>query len=482
MAAKRKLYLGPQIRRLRRARALTQADVAAAIGVSPSYVNLMERNQRPVSADVLVRLAQAFDFDVGDLAVDKADDLFADLADAFADPVFHNVGVTREDAHELAAGNPVLAEAVAALYRAWRSAQTELMEARAAGRTGAADPIEEARVFIHDHRNYFPALDEAAGAVNAELSKSAAARARSDRRAAGGALFEPLAARLADQHGLTVRVLPDAVMDGAYRRLNRHAATLSVSERLDGASRAFHLALQIILIEQQRLLDNTVNAARFETDAGRRLARAALANYGAAAVLMPYAPFVASAEELAYDLEALSRRFSVSFEQAAHRLTTLRKEGAAGVPFFFIRLDAAGNISKRYSGDLFPFAQYGGSCPLWNVHETFRAPRRVLTQIVQLPDGAKYFSVARTVRSEAAGFGAPEAERAVALGCRLEDAHRLIYARGLDVETAAATPIGVTCRLCERPACAARAHPPLRHRVVVDEHRRFAAPFSFEFD
>ncbi|MBI1365534.1 MAG: ImmA/IrrE family metallo-endopeptidase [Alphaproteobacteria bacterium] len=469
-AKKRKLYLGPQIRRLRRERGLTQAQMAGELGVSPSYVNLVERNQRPVSADLLVRIAGAYDLDLSAFSAERTDDLFESLTAAFADPIFQNAGATREDAHELAAGNPVLGEAVAALYRAYRTAQAELTDARAAGRTGEADPVEEARAFIQASRNYFPALDEAG---------EEAARALDHPHTA---LFESLTRRFRQAHNLRVRVLPREVMGDAFRRLNRHSGEVLISESLDGASRRFQLALQLVLIEQTGALDRLVNDAKFESDAGRRLARAALANYAAAAIMLPYTAFRSAAEELRYDVEALGRRFGASFEQIAHRLTTLQKPGAEGVPFFFLRVDAAGNVSKRYSGEVFPFARYGGSCPLWNVHDVFRAPRRILTQVVALPDGGKFFSIARAVHGGAAYFGAPEAERAVALGCRLEDAGKLVYAAGLDLADAEPTPIGVTCRLCERVDCAARAHPPLRRRLVIDEYRRLAAPFSFAFD
>lgn len=469
-ARKRKLYLGPQIRRLRRERGLTQARMAGELGVSPSYVNLVERGQRPVSADLLVRLAQVYGLDLSAFSEDRADDVFAGLTEAFADPLFQNAGVTREDAHELAAGNPVLGEAVGALYRAYQAARGELLEAGAAGRAGPGDPVEEARTFLHASRNYFPPLEEAGEAFAREADRSA------------GGLFAALARRFEEKHRLRVRVLPGAVMAGAWRRLNRHSGEVLISESLDQASRAFHLALQLALIEQSASLDRLVNEAKFESDAGRRLARAALANYAAASIMMPYEAFRKSAIELAYDVEALGRRFSASFEQVAHRLTTLQRPGAEGVPFFFLRVDAAGNVSKRYSADVFPFARYGGSCPLWNLHETFKTPRRILTQIVQLPGGSRYFSIARTVRSGAGGFDVPHAERAVALGCAIADAGKLVYAKGLDLDAVTPAPIGVTCRLCERPDCAARAHPPLRRRLIVDEHRRLATPFSFAFD
>lgn len=461
--------MGPRLRRLRRDLGLTQAAMAAELEVSPSYIALIERNHRPLSAELLIRLAQTYDFDVADLALERADDALSDLGEAFADPIFQNAGVTRDDARDLVATNPVLAEAVAGLYRAWRDAQNELIEASVRGSVDAADPVAEARAFIQANHNFFPDLDAAGETVAAQLATAEASS------------FDALARRFKDRHGVTVRVLPDDVMTGAYRRLNRHAGELLLSERLDLASRNFHLTLQLCLMEMSLTLDRAANDGQFSGDAGRRLARAALANYAAASVLMPYGAFQKAAIELRYDIEAISRRFGTSFEQTAHRLATLRKPGREGVPFFFLRIDAAGNVSKRYSGDVFPFARYGGSCPLWNVHDAFRSPRRLLTQIVQLPDGEKYFSIARTVRAEAGGYGAPTADRAVALGCRLEDAGALIYADGVDLARAEATPIGITCRLCERPNCAARAHPPMRRRLVVDEHKRLATPFSFEF-
>ncbi|MBI1391274.1 MAG: ImmA/IrrE family metallo-endopeptidase [Alphaproteobacteria bacterium] len=467
---RRKLFLGPQIRRRRRELGLTQAEMAAGLDLSPSYVNLLERNQRPVSAEVLVRLANTYDLDIADMASGEDNDLFSSLADAFADPIFQKAGVTREDAHELAAGNPVLAEAVAGLFRAWRQAQNELIDARVAGRLETVDPVEEARAFIQANRNYFPDLDAAGEAVADEIGHE------------GLSPFDALARRFNHRHGITVRVLPDDVMVGAYRRLNRHSGELLLSERLDLASRNFHLALQLCLIEMSATLDRAANDGRFSGDAGRRLARAALANYAAAATLMPYGRFHAAAKELRYDIEAIARRLGVSFEQTAHRLATLRRPGQEGVPFFFIRIDPAGNVSKRYSGDVFPFARYGGSCPIWNVHDAFRNPRRLLTQIIQLPEGSTYFSIARTVRAEAGGYAKQPAERVVALGCRIEDATDLIYADGIDLNAAEPTPIGITCRLCERPDCAARAHPPLRRRLVVDEYRRLSTPFSFEFN
>lgn len=464
-----KLYAGPRLRRLRRTLGLTQAEMAADLDISPSYVTLIERNQRPLSADLLIRLAETYELDLKAFSGGE-DEIFAQLQDALADPLFKERGIGREDLRDLLSASPTMGEALAALYRAYQAAQTGLMEARSAGDAGGPDPLEEAREFIGASRNYFHALDESGEALARALG------------APGQDVFSAIAARIEEKHSFAVRIYPADVMTGAYRRLDRHRRQVAISEALDHASRTFQLALQLVLLEEGEAIDATLAEGEFKTDGGERLARAALANYAAAAILMPYPRFLASAEDLSYDVEALARRFAMSFEQICHRLTTLQRSGAEGVPFFFLRVDAAGNVSKRFSGGVFPFARFGGSCPLWNVHETFRTPRKILTQIIELPDGAAYFSIARTVHGGAGGYDAPQAERAVALGCELKHAERLVYARGLDLAAAAPTPIGVTCRLCPRSNCAARAHPPAERRLIVDEHRRLASPFSFAFD
>jgi len=465
----KRLYIGPRLRRIRRELGLTQAQMAGDLDVSPSYITLIERNQRPLPADMLLRLAETYALDLSAFAAGE-DETFAQLDTALSDPIFQELGVGREDVRDLLSANPAMGEAVAALFSAYRTSQTTIMETRATGRAGLADPLEEAREFITLARNSFPSLDEA-GEETARALK-----------ANDTSLMDALSARFKQKHGLKLRILPADIMVGAYRRHDRHRKQIAISEALDHASRIFQATLQLVLFEQGKALDELVNAAKFETDAGRRLTRAALANYAAAAIIFPYETFYRSASELKYDVEALARRFGASFEQVCHRLTTLQRPGQEGIPFFFLRIDAAGNVSKRFSGGVFPFARYGGSCALWNIHETFRAPNKILTQIVQLPDGDSYFSIARTVHGGEGGFHAPKAERAVALGCELKYAEQLVYSETMDLNNPTPTPIGVTCRLCSRPHCVARAHPPLERRLIIDEHRRLATPFSFAFD
>ena len=245
---------------------------------------------------------------------------------------------------------------------------------------------------------------------------------------------------------------------------------------MDAASRQFQTALQLAHLELKDEIDALCPSGAFATESGERLTRRALASYAAAALIMPYASFAKAAEARRYDVEALSRQFGASFEQTAHRLTTLQKPGHESVPFFFIRVDPAGNVSKRLDGAGFPFARHGGGCPLWSVHHVFQTPREIVTQWLELPDGQRFFSIARTVTAGGGAFGAPRVERAIALGCAAEHAGRLIYAQAAAVEP---TPIGVTCRLCHRTECTARSAPPIGRALLADDIRRTSAPFGF---
>ena len=253
-----------------------------------------------------------------------------------------------------------------------------------------------------------------------------------------------------------------------------------LDESLEPAAAVFQIALQIAYLSLHEEIDHVLDGAAELSSDARLIARRALGNYAAGAILLPYRQFFEAAEECRYDIEILMRRFGSSFEQIAHRLTSLQRKGAEGVPFFFIRVDAAGNVSKRLDGSGFPFARHGGSCPLWSVHSVFRTPGKIVIQLLELPDGDRFLSVSRTVMAGGGAFAAHTAERAVALGCRTEHADRLVYADGRDVATDTPTPIGVSCRLCHRSECLmARAEPPLGRQLLGDEYRRTAAPFLF---
>ena len=462
MAKDRPVYMGPRLRRLRRELGLTQADMAADLEISASYVALLERNQRPLTADMLLRLARTYKLDMAEVAGDGGAEQTARLSAVLKDPMFADIDLPPLASEDVAVNYPGVTEALLRLYTAYREEHLALAD-RSVARADTAeapDPVAESRRFLAARRNSFPLLDDAAE------------RLASEAEAEGG-----LAAWLKVRHGLRVRRLPSDVMAGSVRRLDRHRDAVLLDDALDGASAQFQLALQIAYLEMRKSFDALLKDGQFSGDSGRRLARRALASYGAAAILMPYGAFAKAAEARAYDVEALGRQFGTSFEQTAHRLTTLQKPGQERVPFFFLRVDPAGNVSKRLDGAGFPFARHGGSCPLWSVHRAFERPREVITQWLELPDGQRFFSIARTVTAGGGGWGAPKAERAIALACAAEHAHRLVYVR--DMGSSDPTPIGVTCRLCHRTQCMARSAPPIGREMMPDDYRRTRAPFGF---
>jgi XRE family transcriptional regulator, fatty acid utilization regulator len=469
----KKLFVGPRFRRVRQQLGLSQTQLAEGLGMSPSYINLIERNQRPVTAQLLLRLAETYDLDLRDLATADEDRFFAELNEVFSDPLFRQIDLPKQELRDLAELAPGVTHALQRLYAAYIEARRgETLVAaqivdRAEGTRFEANPIERVRDLIEANRNYFPELEQAAEALRDEINVP------------GHDLFVALAARLREKHSATVRIMPVDVMRETLRRWDRHRRQLLISELVDSPSRVFQLAFQIGIAEHGALLDATVNRTAGLDDTSRRLYRITLANYFAAAAMMPYSPFHAAAESLGYDVHVLGQRFNASFEQTCHRLTTLQRPTARGVPFFMLRVDNAGNVSKRFSSGTFPFSKFGGTCPLWNVHSTFDTPDRLLRQIVELPDGSRYFSIAQMLRRPVAPHPQPQPRFALGLGCELRHAARLVYAAGIDLEKTQGTPIGVNCRLCEREDCSQRAEPPLTRTLILDENTRRVTSFAF---
>ena len=469
--AEKKLFLGARLRRLRRELGLTQSAMAEDLGVSPSYLNHLERNQRPVTAQVLLRLADAYDLDLRALAAEPEGS--AGFAEVFSDPLFQDMGLPRHEVSDVVNNAPVLAEAVVRLYQAYLD-RRQLADLGAVGRPedGTAASLagtasDWVRDFIQAQRNYFPELEEAADAIQGELSDEPDAFALAVRE------------RLSTRFGVQVRVAPTDLLPDVVRRYDHHRRRLFVSERLTGSGRVFALAYQLALMEFAEVLEALVSRAAPPDRPIRSLLKVSLANYAAGALMMPYGRFQEAVEKSGYDIELVQPRFGVSFEQACHRLTTLSRPGARGVPFFMLRVDAAGNISKRFAGAAFPFSRFGGACPRWNIHTAFRTPGRIITQVVETPDGQRYFTLARTVRRAAAPYSGEDSDLAVGMGCELKYASKLAYARGLDLAAPLATAIGPACRICERPNCPQRAAEPVGRSLMVDDFSKSVSPYPF---
>ncbi|HSB20915.1 MAG TPA: short-chain fatty acyl-CoA regulator family protein [Anaeromyxobacteraceae bacterium] len=465
--------LGAKVRALRRRRSLTQAQLADRLGISASYLNLIEHGRRPLPAPLLIRLAEVLELDLKSLSAENDARSAADLLEVFGDPLFDAHDLTAGEVREMAQASPGVARAVLALYRAFRGAReaASTLASRISEEGVTAHdsrlPTEEVSDLLQRHLNFFPELEEGAE------------RLWRDARLGAGNLYEDLVAWLEREHGVRVRVQHAAAMGRAVRRYDRERKVLALSEVLRRGSRNFQLAYQAGLLTQQAALDRIAADPQLTSPEARALARVGLANYFAAAVLMPYGPFLEAAEAERYDAELLGHRFRASFEQTCHRLTTLRRPGAEGVPFHMVRIDIAGNISKHFSASGLRFPRFGGLCPRWALFGCFMTPGMVRTQLSQMPDGTRHFWMARTVRRESGGFHAPRTVHALALGCEVSYAKRLVYADGVDLESpGAVVPVGVTCRLCERMDCEQRAFPPLQHPLRVQEDVRGVAFYA----
>ncbi len=477
-----KIFAGPRLRRLRRDLGLAQVEMAQGLGISPSYLNLVERNQRPLSAQLLLKLAQAYDVDLRGLAGDETGRTVSDLTEIFSDPLLENAGLSSQDLIELSATNPAVAQAMIALYRTYRltaeraATMAEKMTDWGAASSGgsevkgwyAAEAVEEVRDFFVKHNNHFAEMEVAAEQLCAQLQHKP------------DTLNANLRAYLKVTHNISVQVMPVEFMQQLVRRFDRHSGRLFLSEALPWPARNFQIAYQICLMEFSPVVDDIVARAGNVAPETRRMLRIGLANYFAGAVLMPYQQFLQAAERLRYDIDLLCQRFDATFEQVCHRLTSLQRPGAQGVAFFFIRVDPAGNISKRLSAGGFHFARFGGACPRWNVHEAFRNPGKITTQVIEMPDKTAYFSMARTADGVSAGHNTPQPQYAIGLGCEISSAHRLTYADGYNLDgLKRVTPVGLTCRLCERQGCSHRAFPPLSRNLIVDENLKTVSPFLF---
>ncbi len=453
------MYLGPRLRRLRRELGLTQQIMAVDLGISPSYIALLERNQRPVTADLLLRLARTYRLDVTDLASEDGETYARRIAEVLRDPIFSDIDMPPLEVSDLSTSFPGISEALLRLHGAYLREQQALAARRAGGGLETEnDPVAEAQRFFSTRRNYIDALDRRSEDLSAEIE------------------VEGDATRFLAIRGVRVRFLPTGVLMDALRRFDRHNQQLLIADTLDASSRAFQIALHIAYTALRSEIGQVLREESFTSKTAETLVRRGLAAYAAAALVMPYERFIRTAEARGYDIEAIAGVFGSSFEQVAHRLTTLQRPGREGAPFFFLRLDEAGNVSKRLDATGFPFAAHGGGCPLWNLHQTFRRPGEVLTQWLELPDGQRFFSIARTVTNSGGGHMRARAVRAIALACTAQDATRLIYAQG---EKQQPTPIGVTCRLCHRAECEARSAPPIGRDILTDEYRRDPAPFTF---
>ncbi|MCH9722326.1 MAG: acetate metabolism transcriptional regulator RamB [Actinomycetia bacterium] len=464
-----KTFVGSRVRQLRTERGLSQAALAQMLEISPSYLNQIEHDVRPLTVAVLLRITEVFGVDATFFASRDDTRLVAELREVMVDGDL-DAAIHPAEVADMVSAHPAIARAVVNLHRRYRITTAQLAEATedrfndGSGSGSITMPHEEVRDYFYQRQNYLHELDTAAEDLTARM------------RMHRGDLAGELSRRLTEVHGVHIIRRID-LGETVLHHYHPASKTLEISTNLSSGQQVFKMAAELAYLEVGDLIDTMVTDGKFTSAESRRLARLGLANYFAAAAVLPYGQFHDVSENFGYDIERLCAFYQVSYETICHRLSTLQRPSMRGVPFSFVRVDKAGNMSKRQSATGFHFSSSGGTCPLWNVYETFSSPGKILVQLAQMPDGHNYLWVARTVERRAHRYGQPGKTFAIGLGCDVRQAGRLVYSRGLDLSSDSATPIGSGCRVCERDSCPQRAFPALGKSLDIDEHRSTVSPY-----
>ncbi len=459
--------IGGKIRRLRRQRSMNQSDLATALGISPSYLNLIEHNRRNVTVPLLLKLAGYFGLEITDLSESDEANIANDMMECFGDDIFADMDITNMDVRDVASSNPAIAKAMLHLYDVLQELKKRGVstvnecddEAKSGGL--ASEPVSD---FLQANSNYFPRLESVAERVCGECELN------DEERVHGLTTF------LLNAFGVRTRFV--SLPNRLARRFDPENGKLEIAHTLSSQSRSFQVAVQVALLAGKHELDGLIDEGSFPTRDASILARTALANYCAGAILMPYDQILSAAQEVRYDVDLLSQQFLTSFEQVCHRLTTLQKPGAKGLPFHMVRADIAGNISKRFSLSGIHIPRHSGACPRWNVYTAFLQPGHINVQISEMPDRKRYFCIARTIVKGENRYGAQMRHLSIGLGVDLSYARQLVYSDGIRLkEERNVVPIGVSCRVCPRLECSERAFPPAHHTLNLDANRRGASAY-----
>tara|TARA_B100000686_G_scaffold232580_1_gene240185 strand:+ start:1528 stop:3267 length:1740 start_codon:yes stop_codon:yes gene_type:complete len=462
------IKLGGSIRKLRRERNLSQQNLAGILGISVSYLNLIENNRRNLTGKLLINIAKEFNIQLSDIEGENDTVLLSDLMEVLSDNIFETNYLKNHDVQDLVSSQPEIARAIIRLYDVYKTglsnfrSQSDAKKDNIINLKGDINNISAEIIsdFIQKNSNYFPSLENLASHIIKKLEKFNNIN-----------LYVCLTEYLSSIHNIRVANIPPEIKHETIRYYDPVAKTLVISDRLPQASRTFLIAQQMGLLFADEEINKILDNNDIEDGEVRKLGRLALSNYFAGALIMPYDIFLEQAEFTRYDIEVLENRFQVSFEQVCHRLTTLQRPGSRAIPFHMMRVDIAGNISKRFSASGIAISRYSGACPRLNIYSAFTTPDRIKVQISMMPNGEKYFCIARSFQKRSGGFDSPESFYSIGLGCKINDAKQMIYAEKLILDSSEnIIPVGVSCRTCPRTDCRQRAFPPSNRQLIYDEN------------
>ncbi|MDI7863457.1 short-chain fatty acyl-CoA regulator family protein [Rhizobiaceae bacterium n13] len=472
--AENKIFAGPKVRRIRNGLGLTQMAMAEALEISPSYLNLIERNQRPLTVQLLLKLAAVYKVDLDELQ-GEAGGLVRDLREVFADPLLAGELPGEQELIEVAEAAPNAASGILKLYRAYREQAQRLsdlagllaQEGHDTSISATRLPADEVREKLERRPNFFASIEDAAEAFHGRLSP-------------GDDLAGALRHWLRKEHGIAVRSLPVHAMPNLRRRYDRHSMRLFLSERLTPFDQLREIAMEASQLALNAEILAELDALSLSSREARRIARFELARYAAYALMMPYGAFLSAAQRARYDIDVLRARFSVSWEHAANRLTMLVRPGATGIPFFVMEVDSAGNRLRRAGAQGFPQARFGGGCAKLNVHSAFAQPGQVLVDAAEMPDGGAFLLISRTLEGPQAAFNERVRRTALLIGCDFAHRDEVVYGQAVAGGGLPALAIGTACRLCERQGCLSRAEPPVTRPLGLDEMVTGLSAFDFQ--
>ncbi len=461
------LKIGPKIKGFRRQLGIQANKLAEKLNISPSYLTLIEGGKRKIDADLLLKICQELKIEVSDLAVKSDLNLANNISELLDDKLFDDLDILGPEVKDLANTNPKIGRALIRLGDILKKKDHELvnkiekLSGKIVDSRKSSFPGEVISDFLQENKNYFPRLEDFANKIFDRVKQNNRTR------------YIALCKFLNSEYGITVKdVIPE---DGKpfSKVFNEKNKELILSDYLSLETKKLHAASQIVqegaIDEINRLLE-TFN---FPSEESKKLTKVALLNYCGAAILMPYKLFHTECKKLKYDLELLQNTFATSFEQVTHRVTCLNDPNLPGVPFHFLRVDVAGNISKRFSLSGIEIPRYGGACPRWNVYSAFSRPGVIQAAVSKMTNGEKYVCIARTVEKGIGRYGQKKSMLSIGLGCEAKYAKDFVYTENLDIhDKKSEIPVGVSCRTCDRLDCSQRAFPPLHKKFDVDINNR----------
>jgi len=461
------LKIGPKIKAFRRQLGLQANKLAEDLGISPSYLNLIESGKRKIDGDLLLLVCDKLKIQLSDLTSKSDLNLYNNISEILDDALFEDLDILAPEVKDLVSTNPKIGKAILRLGDILKKKDHELinkiekLSGKIVDNRKNSFPGEVIVDFIQENKNYFPKLEEFAEKVFSEIQKNNRTR------------YVSLTDYLYSKYSITVKdIIPED--DKPFSKIyHKNKKELLLSDYNSLETKKLYAAAQIAQEGASKIINEYLETFKFPSDESKDLAKVALLNYCGAAILMPYKLFHAECKKLKYDLELLQNTFATSFEQIAHRVTCLQDPKLPGIPFHMLRVDMAGNISKRFSMSGIEIPRYGGACPRWNVYSAFTRPNVIQVAVSKMTNGEKYICIARTVEKGVGKFGKPKGMLSIGLGCEAKYAKDFIYTEHMDVhDKKIETPIGVSCRTCDRLDCAQRAFPPLHKKFDVDINNR----------